>query len=208
MRIEHCWVSRACRKYSLTAEILKSYNDEDRIYMWEEAKLYLMKNIDEKKVYEEIVNYIKENKHVDDVRTIQAENGLIHLLVKVRKCPVYLMLERNVLNFSKETATSNGDISLRIKAKKRSHIQKVVDKLARKNENIEILSIVKVKRDEELTILQDRVIRMAWSLGYYDIPKKITIKEMSDILGIAPATLHEILKRAERKIITKYVRNN
>ncbi len=206
MRIGHCWLSRVCRKYNLIGEVLKSYNDDDRLYMWEEVRLYLLKNIDNEGLYNDIISYIKGHEHVNDVKIIQSENGLIHLLVKVQKCHVYLLLERNVLNYSKEIATSNGNISLRIKARKRSHIQKVMTRLTRRNKDIEVLDIVKIKKDEELTILQDRIVRMAWSLGYYDIPKKITIKEMSEILGIAPATLHEILKRAERKIINKYVR--
>ncbi len=207
MRIGHCWLSNVCSKFHLTGEVLKSYNDEDRLYMWEEVRLYLLRDVENASLYRKIISYIMDHEQISDVKVIQSENGLIHLLVKVQKCQVYLMLERNVLNYSKEIATSNGNISLRVKAKKRSHVQKVMTKLIRKNEDIEILNIVKINKDEELTILQDRIVRMAWSLGYYDIPKKITIKEMSDILGIAPATLHEILKRAERKIINKYVKS-
>ncbi len=207
MRIGHCWLSNVCSKFHLTGEVLKSYNDEDRLYMWEEVRLYLLRDVENTSIYRKIISYIMDHEQVSDVKVIQSENGLIHLLVKVQKCQVYLMLERNVLNYSKEIATSNGNISLRVKAKKRSHVQKVMTRLIRKNEDIEILNIVKINKDEELTILQDRIVRMAWSLGYYDIPKKITIKEMSDILGIAPATLHEILKRAERKIINKYVKS-
>lgn len=207
MKIEHCWLTQVCKEYSLMAEVLKAYNDnKNKEYMWEEVILYLLKDFNTPKIYGKILLHIRRNQQIEDLRIIHIGKGQIHILVKLRKCSVYRLLERNVIHYTKEIAASNGCLSIRIKARKRSQIQKVINKLVRQNKDIELLSITRVKGDEEPTLLQDRVIRMAWSLGYYEIPKKITIKEMSDMLDITPATLHEILKRAERKIIGKYMK--
>jgi len=208
MKIEHCWLSKVCKEYSLIAEVLKMYNDDkDREYMWEEVILYLLKDFDNPEIYDKIISYIRVNEQIEDLRIINIGKGEIHILVRLRKCPVYQLLDRTVIYYTKETAASNGRLYIKIRARRRSQIEKVMNKIVKKNKDIEVLNITRIKGDEEPTILQDRVIRMAWLLGYYEIPKKITIKEMSDMLDITPATLHEILKRAERKIIGKYVKN-
>ena len=43
-------------------------------------------------------------------------------------------------------------------------------------------------------------------MGYYDYPKRTTIREMAVILRVAPSTLTEILQRGERNIIERHLR--
>ena len=56
-----------------------------------------------------------------------------------------------------------------------------------------------------LTARQEDVIQTACENGYFDIPKKINLKELADCFDVCPATLCEILQRAERKVISEYV---
>ena len=58
-----------------------------------------------------------------------------------------------------------------------------------------------------LTKRQAIVLKKANDLGYFDIPRKLTMKQFSIELGISPASTHRILKRIERKAIIKLLEN-
>jgi predicted DNA binding protein len=68
----------------------------------------------------------------------------------------------------------------------------------------EISEIAKLSAKQKLTSKQERVLKSALELGYFDYPKRVSTEELSDGLGIAPSTLNEILRRAERRIIKVY----
>lgn len=55
-----------------------------------------------------------------------------------------------------------------------------------------------------LTMEQDRSIRLAAENGYFRFPRQTSLRQLSKVLGIAPSTLDEILRRAEGKIIADY----
>ncbi len=58
-----------------------------------------------------------------------------------------------------------------------------------------------------LTRRQEFVLKRALDLGYYDYPSRINAKELSMVLKIAPATLSEILRRSEHKLVNFYLKN-
>ncbi|MHB2035617.1 MAG: helix-turn-helix domain-containing protein [Nitrososphaerales archaeon] len=71
-----------------------------------------------------------------------------------------------------------------------------------------ISEISKLSSTRALTSKQGRALKSALELGYYDYPKRISTEELSKVFGIAPSTLTEILRRAEKRIITGYFDNN
>ena len=56
-----------------------------------------------------------------------------------------------------------------------------------------------------LSLKQMEAMIMAFSSGYYDIPRGTTVTEMSKRLGIKRVAMQERLRRAERTIITDFV---
>ena len=62
----------------------------------------------------------------------------------------------------------------------------------------------KIKEEELLTENQEKIVRTAYERGYYDFPKRIGVKELADMFDISTATLSEILRRGQRKIIESY----
>lgn len=56
-----------------------------------------------------------------------------------------------------------------------------------------------------LTLPQDDALRAAVEAGYYRIPRALNLNELAKRLGITSASLSERLRRAEGRIITRYV---
>ncbi len=59
---------------------------------------------------------------------------------------------------------------------------------------------------EALTVQQQRVLTLAHSLGYYDIPRKVGTRQIALRLGLNPGTVGRHLRRAEKHLIEQSLR--
>ena len=57
---------------------------------------------------------------------------------------------------------------------------------------------------KKMTTRQEKVLRSALELGYYEYPKRISTEQLADILRIRSSTLSEILRRAEKNVVRDY----
>lgn len=62
--------------------------------------------------------------------------------------------------------------------------------------------------DYMLTPREQEVLYYAYSRGYYSTPRRVTLRKLSEELRVKPSTLNEILRSAERKIVTAYMRHD
>lgn len=69
-----------------------------------------------------------------------------------------------------------------------------------------IASIGAMKKEEDsvaLTKRQELVLEKAMALGYYELPRRITLTELAEKLNIAKSTLSGILRRISKKLISQ-----
>lgn len=57
-----------------------------------------------------------------------------------------------------------------------------------------------------LTPKQYETLTMAWEMGYFDLPRAVTMEEVADELGIAPQSLSDRLRRAQDALIEEALR--
>ncbi len=62
-----------------------------------------------------------------------------------------------------------------------------------------------IEPEQLLTDQQERLVRRAVELGYYDTPRCCTLTELAEKLGMAKSTCSETLHRAEEAIIKQFV---
>ncbi len=62
-----------------------------------------------------------------------------------------------------------------------------------------------LSRPKGLTVNQLHALRVALDEGYYDAPKRIDIRKLSQKLECSPSTLCETLRRAEKNIMMEYL---
>jgi predicted DNA binding protein len=73
---------------------------------------------------------------------------------------------------------------------------------------VELKRKKRLSKKDILTTRQKEIISVAFEKGYYNYPKRTTIKKLANIFNISPSTLNEILQRGERKIISEYFRES
>jgi predicted DNA binding protein len=59
--------------------------------------------------------------------------------------------------------------------------------------------------DGELTALQGRMLARAWALGYYAIPRQVTLTRLAHSVGRSPPGLGKLLRRAEGHLVARWL---
>jgi Predicted DNA binding protein len=57
-----------------------------------------------------------------------------------------------------------------------------------------------------INIKSEYILKEAFERGYFDVPKKIGLKELSSKLDIPPTTLNLLLRRELRQVIQKTIK--
>ncbi|EZQ01896.1 MULTISPECIES: helix-turn-helix domain-containing protein [Acidianus] len=71
---------------------------------------------------------------------------------------------------------------------------------------VKVLKVIKARGQDALTARQEQILRIAFDAGYYDYPKRIRLKELAEKLNLSVASLTEILRRAEKNVISTFFR--
>jgi predicted DNA binding protein len=80
-------------------------------------------------------------------------------------------------------------------------LRELVERLVSEGCEVEVKRSRRPEMHRPLTDRQEQVLRLALESGYYDQPKRVTIKDLARKLGISPSTYQETLQRAERKVM-------
>jgi len=80
----------------------------------------------------------------------------------------------------------------------------LIDNLEANGCKVELKSSIDLTKPNMLTKRQEEIIHAAFQKGYYNCPKRITIKKLAEIFDVSQSTMGEILQRGERKIISEH----
>jgi len=116
-----------------------------------------------------------------------------------------------------QTATAeSGEGTLIVEAPRTADVRGVVERYQAYNPESELVAKREVNRPlraadefrdsvtDGLTEKQKRAIKTAYYSGYYDWPRESTAEEVADTVGVASATLHQHLRRAEWKLLSAF----
>lgn len=83
--------------------------------------------------------------------------------------------------------------------------QSIVSDLEANGLQPKILEVSRFKpRRETLTEKQERVLWLALKMGFFEFPRKITMRELARRLGIGLSTISEITRRGLRRLLEKH----
>ena len=83
-------------------------------------------------------------------------------------------------------------------------LSKLMSRLKMADCQVKIINEITIKNPFALTQRQDTVTKAALEKGYYDLPGRVTGKELAERLNICPSTLSEALQRCERRLVDFY----
>ncbi|QXJ30855.1 helix-turn-helix domain-containing protein [Saccharolobus shibatae] len=165
-------------------------------------------------VLNELINIIKSNnrviklKIIETVRTKNELRALMLLSAKLKGGISELLMNKGAYYISERISNGLERWSLVIDDKIFKEI--ILPDLKEYTYNLKVIekddgNLLSVKN--LLTSKEFEIIYKAYRMGYFDWPKKVDLKELSEELGISKAATLQALRRAMGKLIRNYVDN-
>ncbi len=103
------------------------------------------------------------------------------------------------------TGFSNEKVPWKLLVKDLRSKRSLMDSLESNGGNSDVIYISNASYEDILTPRQREILLKASELGYFSFPRKIRLSRLAEQMSITPATLSEILRSAESKIMRRYV---
>lgn len=153
---------------------------------------------------ESVVDTLRANRFIHSVEAIVPPRGKILATLMVDNCHACRELANSQCFLTDATATEGGGLEWRLLAPRRDAVESLVKKLKDRGIDVELAAIRTVTGSGALTDRQERVISLAYQLGYFEFPRKIGLSELAKKLGVSKAALSETLHMGEEKILHAY----
>jgi len=155
---------------------------------------------------DELIDLISSSKDIEKVDLVRLDPHRIMGMVTTQDCPVCSTLAGLNCSLLSAVTRDDGNMEWKVLISGEDTLRKITDRLGQKKVRCTILEITHLTAKTDLTARQEYIVKIALELGYYEFPKKIRLEELSKRLGISAGTLSEILRRAEKNILSRYFR--
>lgn len=153
---------------------------------------------------QEVSEALSNNPSVILVESIQTTGDRIIAALQLRDCGGCHSLARSECFMLDATAAEGAGLIWRILAPKRAAAKALVNDLAERGIDAELMAIRTSTASGMLTDRQETVMSLAYKLGYFEFPKEIRLSELAEKLDVAKSTLSEILRKGEAKVLHAY----
>jgi HTH DNA binding domain len=91
--------------------------------------------------------------------------------------------------------------SWRFISRKTSDFRRILTRLQQEGIEARIEEVAPLERRAMLTGRQKEIVSTAVAQGYFEFPRRTSLTNLSEMVGVKPSTLSEILRSAERRIM-------
>lgn len=125
-------------------------------------------------------------------------------IVNAHECAVCKAILDWDLFLTEAYSNDYGDIIMKWLVPDEATVKGFMDRLAEDGVKFELLRKKTLSKRSDITSRQEYVVKTALELGFFDYPKKVNLEGLSKRLNVSYVTLAEILRRAEKNIISSY----
>jgi predicted DNA binding protein len=157
---------------------------------------------------DQLINTLSSSKDIKDVDLVRLGPHTVMGTITTQYCPVCSTLSGLNCSLLSAVTMEDGKMEWRLLLSGDDTLKKVTDRLESQNVGFKVLQLSHLTDVKDLTDRQEQIVKFALEMGYFEFPKKIRLEELSSRLGISAGTLSEILRRAEKNILTRYFREH
>jgi predicted DNA binding protein len=152
---------------------------------------------------EKIVNYLHRDSYVYDIDIVRADQGRVIGSLKTHKCTACKTFAGADCFLVSATSKPDGKLEWTVLGND-TMVKSLMQELENQKVAGQVVKVSTIKGEEELTARQENILQIALEKGYFEFPKKITLRQLARTLGISPATMTEILRRGQKRILQEH----
>lgn len=198
LKIPQNWMSEIPQKHPVTIRVI------DRVPYSEKGVKDLVEIAGPEEVMAEVLEDIKKNPLVTKVETTITERGKVIGAVTTARCEICRILTDSGVFLISAESKGSGKVEWTLVVSDKNVLKNIFDHLKSKGVEGELVKLTKIDDKESLTERQDKITHVAFERGYFDYPKRISLRELARMFEVSPSTLSEILRKGQRKIVLDY----
>ncbi len=98
----------------------------------------------------------------------------------------------------------DGLLEWELVAEDRAQVSALVGRLDKVGCEVTLGHLKEVADDEALTRRQEEILRVAFERGYFDYPKRVSIRDLAATFHVSISTISEILRKGQTKVFSAY----
>lgn len=151
-----------------------------------------------------ILNEIRSRKDVVRASFSRESDQAVMGEVIIDKCAACIALKQS--DCFMVSSKSRGDrwLEWAVAAESNSAIHDLVYLLGKNKCEVQLTRISGSSGASGLTLRQKEILQFAYSNGYYEYPRRVSLRDLSRIFDVSPSTMSEILRAGQRRIFSKY----
>jgi len=198
----HSWIKRVAAEFPAVIRVLDCRTLPDGEGVQELFEITSAPDVSEK-----IVNYLRQDSYVYDIDIVKADQGRVIGSLKTHKCTACKTFAGANCFLVSATSKPDGKLEWAVLGSD-TMVKTLMRELEGQNVTGEVLRISKIRGDEELTARQETILQIALEKGYFEFPKKMTLRQLAKALDVSPATLTEILRRGQKRVLQEHFRGH
>jgi predicted DNA binding protein len=201
-KYENCFASKLISDFKIRIKIVEQeFRDK---YIYETLSIYS----ESEDILKKTVDYLEEYNHSEDITILEQGANFVTLNVVTKSCPLVEIMKKKLMNSENkirlERIDYSGNLFWQLNVGNYNKIRHIDDTLK------EIYDIkdsnIKTFNGRRINIKSEYILKEAFERGYFDVPKKIGLKELSSVLDIPPTTLDLLLRRQLRQFIQQTIK--
>jgi predicted DNA binding protein len=194
----HSWIKRVTGNFPAVIRVMDCRSIPEKEGVQELFEIMCAPALSEK-----IVDFLRHDDYVYDIDIVKGTPGRIIGSLKTRKCTACRTFAGADCFLISATSKPDGKLEWTLLGSD-TMVKSLLKELKDAEVVAEVLRISRIEEEEELTARQEQILQIALEKGYFEFPKKITLRQLAKTLGISPATLTEILRRGQKRVLQEH----
>ena len=153
---------------------------------------------------EVILNKIQSRKDVVRANFSRESDKAVMGEVVIDKCAACIALKQSNCFMVSSKSKVGGWLEWVVAAQNNSSIQDLVNLLGKNKCQVQLTRVSGSSGAPGLTTRQEEILQFAYSNGYYEYPRRVSLTDLSRIFEVSPSTMSEILRAGQRRIFSEY----
>ncbi len=204
LKAPRTWVSEVTEKHPSTVRILDCKPAETK-----NGVRQLVEVTSDPEGLEKIVKDVKASPLVKEAYIVETKKGRMigSLLTSSVFCGMIMGSNAFCRTcFFQSKSRPDGTVEWTIAFTGREALNELLERLKHEEVEVKILRLSSVADVETLTSRQRNIVEIALEEGYFDYPRRVTLRQLAKTVGVSASTVSEVLRRAEKKILSTYGR--
>lgn len=191
------WIDSITSRYRAKFKLLHSKPSRGK-----DEVLQLFEITVDQSLKERMLKHLRQSREISELEVTDSSHGRLFGLIRSKGVIMRCIAESDCFLLS-ASGEYGIPIEWRVLGTKRS-LRKLMTKLKDRRISYEIADISVIRRKKVLTTRQEWLLRSAFEKGYFDYPKKVRIRALAGLLGVTAPTLHESLRKTQRRLIEEH----